>query len=373
MKSGKDGVFSGTVVRTPIISWPGKGDPVAEVPTPQETGFHVPAEWEPQDSVWLSWPHDEETFPELPAVVDAYCAIIRASCRSGRIDLLVRDEEAREQVRSLLGKSGGIPEGLCFHEIDYADVWIRDYGPTFLVNRKTHELAMVNWRFNAWGNKYPELLYDDCIPSMMNRELGIRCFSPGVVLEGGSIDVNGKGTVMTTEQCLLNANRNPGLGRAEIEAVLREYLGCSRVIWLSKGIAGDDTDGHVDDIARFVNERTVVCAVEENPYEDNYSVLRENYLALQRSTDQDGRPLTVIPLPMPGHGGDGEPLPASYANFLITNRVVLMPVFGHRNDDRARAVLASVFPDREVIGIDCRALVKGLGAVHCISQQQPVP
>jgi agmatine deiminase len=341
--------------------------------TPKEAGFHMPAEWEPQESVWLSWPHDEETFPELSAVEDAYVSIIWASCRDQKVNLLVKDEETEERARTLLGKREKILEGLRFHIIDYADVWFRDYGPTFLVNRKSHELAMVNWRFNAWGNKYPGLLSDDGIPSNMNRELGIRCFSPGVVMEGGSIDVNGKGTVLTTEQCLLNPNRNPDLGRIELEAVLRKYLGCNRVIWLSEGIAGDDTDGHVDDIARFVNERTVVCAVEDDPDDENYAALKENHRILRGSTDQDGIPLTVIPLPMPGSIGDEGILPASYANFLITNRVVLMPAFGHPNDARAKAILASLFPDREVIEIDSRALVKGLGAVHCISQQQPVP
>ncbi len=346
---------------------------MATLQTPKEAGFHMPAEWELQDSVWLSWPLDEETFPELPAVEEAYGAIIRASGRGGKVDLLVRDRESGERVRDFLKETGGIPGGLRLHSIDYADVWFRDYGPTFLVNRVNHELAMIDWRFNAWGNKYPELLYDDCIPAMMNRELGIRCFSPGVVLEGGSIDVNGRGTVLTTEQCLLDSNRNPDLGREELETILREYLGCSHVIWLSEGIVGDDTDGHVDDIARFVNERTVVCAIEDDPGDENYAALRQNFRILRKSTDQNGTPLTVIPLPMPGPIGTGERLPASYANFLITNRVVLVPAFGHRNDTRAREILSSFFPDREVIGIDCRGLVNGLGAVHCISQQQPVP
>jgi len=333
----------------------------------------MPAEWEPQDSIWLSWPHDEQTFPELSDVEKTYQAIIRPLCRGGRVNLLIRDQETEERVRGLFGMNGGVPEGLRFHIIDYADVWFRDYGPTFLVNRESNQLAMVDWRFNAWGNKYPELLYDNVIPAMMNRELGIRCFSPGVVMEGGSFDVNGKGTVITTEQCLLNPNRNPGLGREEIELVLKEFLGCSRVIWLSEGIAGDDTDGHVDDIARFVDARTVVCAVEPDRSDENHASLAANYRILQKSKDQEGVPLRVVPLPMPGHVGGDERLPASYANFLISNMAVLMPEFGHPNDTRARAVLSSVFPDRAVIGVDCRALVRGLGTIHCISQQQPIP
>ncbi len=346
---------------------------MTQVQTPRGAGFHMPAEWEPQDSVWLSWPHDEQTFPELYDAEKAYVAIIRAVCRHGRADLLVRDKETEERVRGLFLMSGGFPGGLRFHIIDYADVWFRDYGPTFLVNRKSRDLAMVDWRFNAWGNKYPELLYDDCIPAMINRELGVQCFSPGVVMEGGSFDVNGKGTLITTEQCLLNPNRNPGLVRGEIEMVLKEFLGCNRVIWLSEGIAGDDTDGHVDDIARFVDARTVVCAVEQDQDDENHAALKTNYHILRKSTDQGGVPLKVVSLPMPGPVGDDERLPASYANFLISNGVVLMPTFGHRNDTRAQAVLSSVFPGREVIGIDCRALVEGLGTIHCISQQQPIP
>jgi len=232
---------------------------------------------------------------------------------------------------------------------------------------------MVDWTFNAWGNKYPSLLRDDNIPSVMNEFLGIPCYHPGIVMEGGSIDVNGCGTVITTEQCLLNPNRNPDLDQTDIEWYLKEYLGCSHVIWLKEGIVGDDTDGHVDDIARFVNPKTVVCAIEENPAADNYSPLMENYQVLKKATDQDGNPLTVIPLPMPGEITDDTILPASYANFLITNEVVLFPTFCHPSDKLAEAVLKRVFPGRAVTGIDCRAMIHGLGTLHCISQQQPEP
>jgi agmatine deiminase len=341
--------------------------------TPKESGFFMPAEWEEQEAIWLSWPHDKNTFPDLFAVETAYKKIIQAICPYQAIHLLVRDEETELAARQHL-QGEQFPTGaLHIHYIDYSDIWFRDYGPTFIVNREKHELAMVDWQFNAWGNKYPHLLSDDNIPSLMNQELSIRTFLPRMVMEGGSIDVNGKGTVMTTEQCLLNRNRNPDMDRTEIEELLYECLGCNHAIWLKEGIAGDDTDGHVDDIARFVGDRIVVCALEEDPTDENFAALMENYRILKRATDQDGQPLTVIPLPMPGRVGDDCRFPASYANFLITNRTVLMPEFDHPYDGLARMILEAVFPGRNVVGIECRALVSGFGAVHCISQQQPVP
>jgi agmatine deiminase len=334
----------------------------------------MPAEWEPQDGIWLSWPHDEETFPDPDAVKESYADIICAVCGHERIDLLVRDDDDLQEARSLISRRRcPCHRNIVPHVVDYADVWIRDYGPSFLVNRKTGELAMVDWGFNAWGNKYPVLLGDDRVPSIMNDELHLPLFSPGIVLEGGSIDVNGRGLVMTTEQCLLNPNRNPDLSRNELEEILCCYLGAGRIIWLKNGIAGDDTDGHVDDVARFVGERTVVCACEEDPEDGNYLSLRENIRILSRETDLSGRPLDVLLLPMPGRIGDDQQLPASYANFLITNRTVLFPTFNHPNDRRVQALLASVFPRREPVGIDCRALVQGFGAIHCVTQQQPRP
>ncbi len=334
-------------------------------------GYHMPAEWEPHDAAWLSWPHDRETFPDLAAVEGAYARIIAALQGSERVNLLVVSERMRTRVRAILEEEGVDTEDVSFYVTNYADVWFRDYGPTFVVNREAGSLAMVHWIFNAWGGKYPELAEDTRIPLVMNCCMGLPIFTPGIVLEGGSIEVNGQGTVITTEACLLNPNRNPGLSREAIEAYLEVYLGVSRVIWLKQGIAGDDTDGHIDDIARFVNPRTVLCALEENEDDVNYAALKENYEILKRSTDQDGNTLTVIPLPMPGAVGGEDRLPASYANFYIGNSVVLVPVFGHPNDGVALARIRQAFPDREVIGIDCTAMVEGFGAIHCISQQQP--
>ncbi|ABN57964.1 MULTISPECIES: agmatine deiminase family protein [Methanoculleus] len=339
--------------------------------TPAVSGYRMPAEWEPHDAVWLSWPHDRETFPDLAAVEGIYVEIIAALRGSETVNLLVTDEKMHIRVKAMLEEEGVDTAGIRFHLADYADVWFRDYGPTFLVDRKAGNLAMVNWTFNAWGEKYTELMEDTRIPLAMNREMEIPIFTPGFVLEGGSVEVNGCGTVITTEACLLNPNRNPHLSREEIEAYLEAYLGAGHVIWLKQGIAGDDTDGHVDDIARFVDERTVLCALEENEDDENYAALQENYEFLLSSTDQDGNPLTVIPLPMPGRVGGAERLPASYANFYIGNTVVLVPVFKHPNDGIAMARIQQAFPDREVVGIDCTAMVAGFGAIHCISQQQP--
>jgi len=339
--------------------------------TPAASGYRMPAEWEPHDAVWLSWPHDRETFPDLAAVEGIYVEIIAALRGSETVDLLVTGEAMRTRIEAMLEEEGVDTGGIRFHLANYADVWFRDYGPTFLVNRKTGNLVMVNWTFNAWGNKYAELMEDSRIPLAMNREMELPLFTPGIVLEGGSIEVNGCGTVITTEACLLNPNRNPHLAREEVEAYLEAYLGAGHVIWLKQGIAGDDTDGHVDDIARFVNPTTVFCALEENEDDENYAVLQENYEILLSSTDQDGNLLTVIPLPMPGRVGGAERLPASYANFYIGNTAVLVPVFKHPNDRIAVARIQQVFPDREVVGIDCTAMVAGFGAVHCISQQQP--
>ncbi|NLM30198.1 MAG: peptidyl-arginine deiminase [Methanomicrobiales archaeon] len=339
--------------------------------TPVALGYHMPAEWEPHDAVWLSWPHDRETFPDLAPVEAAYIEMIAALQGSERVNLLVTGDLMRTRVEAMLEEEGVDTGCVTFHTVDYADVWFRDYGPTFVVNRETGSLAMVHWIFNAWGEKYPELMGDTRIPLIMNRDMALPVFSPGIVMEGGSIEVNGRGTVITTEACLLNPNRNPGLSREDIEAYLAACIGAGHVIWLKEGIAGDDTDGHIDDIARFVGPRTVLCALEENEDDVNYAALKENYEILKRSTDQDGNPLTVIPLPMPGAVGGEDRLPASYANFYIGNTVVLVPVFGHPNDEVALARIREAFPDREVVGIDCTAMVPGSGAIHCISQQQP--
>lgn len=326
--------------------------------------FYMPAEWELQEAIWLAWPHNETTWSDvmLPQVERSYVEIIHALHSDQKIKLLVKDEDVEARARRMLS---GLR--VMFLRIPTQDVWIRDYGPTFVVNRESRQLAMVKWTFNAWGNKYEDLLADNLISYDLNRRMSLPMFEPGIVLEGGSIEVNGAGTVLTTEQCLLNKNRNPHLTRAELENHLREYLGVSRVLWLHEGIVGDDTDGHIDDIARFVNEHTVVCAFEDDPSDENYAILKENFEKLTRMVPN------VVKLPMPGRIADSDiRLPASYANFYIGNGAVVVPVFGHANDERASGILQKCFPTRRVVGVNCEAMVHGLGTIHCCSQQEPL-
>ncbi|MCK9579830.1 MAG: agmatine deiminase family protein [Methanoregula sp.] len=340
--------------------------------TPENRGFHMPAEWEPHEAVWLSWPHNLQTFPNLPAVEQAYFDLIANLFTSERVEVFVPTAVVHRKVRARLREMGVDLDKIVLHTNEYSDVWIRDYGPTFVLNRALHEASMVRWNFNAWGGKYDDQIRDGKIPHLMNRWMNLPVFEPGIVLEGGSIDVNGKGTVLTTRACLLNPNRNPHLTADEIEEKLRQYLCVEKVIWLNDGIVGDDTDGHIDDIARFVNPTTVVCAYEPDVNDANHAALHDNYEILRQSVDQDGRPLTVIRLPMPAPVvGDGERYPASYTNFYIGNSVVIVPVFGDLHDDEAIRILEELFPGRKVVGINARAMVEGYGTFHCASQQQP--
>ena len=338
----------------------------------------MPAEWHLHAATWLSWPKDPETWPDrVPQAQQIFLQMMEALAPNEIVNLLVNDVATEEFVRERCLFPGA--ENIRFHQIETVDSWIRDYGPNFLVNKKG-ELSYNDWIFNAWGNKYEELKKDDSIPSRLEKILNIPRFEPGIVLEGGSIDVNGDGCVLTTEQCLLNPNRNPSLSRDEIENHLKDFLGVQKVLWLGEGIIGDDTDGHIDDIARFVKSNVIVCALEDDPEDANYELLHDNLKRLKKMTDANGRPFEIVTLPMPGAVGGSstdtrnlDRLPASYANFYIANNVVLAPVFGHANDQRAIDTLQRVFPDRRVVGINCEPLVWGMGTIHCVSQQQPKP
>jgi len=332
----------------------------------------MPAEWAPHESVWLSWPHDKESFGEgLAGAERAYVEMIGAVHKTERVELFVLDEAMRLRVSETLAKAGVDLAPVRFHVQRYADVWFRDYGPTFLLGAGGKR-AMAHWVFNAWGGKYKELVPDTDIPKSIEAMLGIPTFRPGIVLEGGSIEVDGEGTLLTTEQCLLNPNRNPSLSRLDIERYLSDYLAADKVIWLKEGIEGDDTDGHIDDIARFAAPGKVVCAREEKRSDANFGPLDACFRALEKSKDAKGRSLEVVPLPMPDPvEADGRRLPASYANFYIGNGVVLAPVFGCPQDGAVLKVLENLFPARRVVPIPCRDLVRGLGTVHCVSQQQP--
>ncbi len=336
----------------------------------------MPAEWEKHDGLWIAWPHDPTTFPErVEKVEQTYVEIVKAIHESEQVNLFVQNSTMKQRAKALFELGGVDSDKIFFHEFDYADVWFRDYGPIFVLSNHG-QLAMVQWIFNSWGEKYQNLLKDAQMPKVINKRMHLPVFEPCMVLEGGSIDVNGKGTLLTTEQCLLNQNRNPHLRKEEIEWRLQEYLGVSHIIWLKEGIAGDDTDGHIDDIARFVNPTTVVCAYEEDKSDWNHSILKENYEILQTSVDQDGNKLKVVKLPTPGEvegkvEGEKIRLPASYANFYIGNKVILAPVFDCKNDEKALSVLRAVFPDRKVQRINCNNLAYGLGTIHCVTQQQP--
>ena len=334
----------------------------------------MPAEWEPHDATWLAWPHNEDTWPGLLRQVrDIFLDLIRELHQGETVHLLVNDAASGDEVSRLMREGGIDDRSVVLHDIPTADAWLRDSGPTFLCNPELQApVAASAWHFNAWGRKYDDLLGDAGLSGRIARRIGVPCFEPGIVLEGGAIDVNGAGSCLTTEQCLLHLNRNPSLQRADVESCLADFLGVGHVVWLGRGIVGDDTDGHVDDVARFVGPGTVVCARESDLHDPNFQPLEDNYRRLKAARDGHGRPFEIVPLPMPGCvGPPHDRLPASYANFYVGNGVVLVPTFGHPNDDRALSILREIFADRRVAGIRCEPLVHGLGAIHCVTQQQP--
>lgn len=344
--------------------------------TPRALGYRMPAEEEPHRATWLAWPHNPETWPDpsqLTLVKEIWVKMVRGLTPTEEVCLLVRGGREKGDVTDILKNGGATMEHLSIYVIPTVDVWMRDYGPTFVVRREPEKrLAFNDWIFNAWGMKYESYMADDSVCPEIAKLLGVPVFKHEVVLEGGSIEVNGRGTCLTTEQCLLNPNRNPNLGRKEIEQVLRDSLAVDHFIWLGEGIVGDDTDGHIDDIARFVNPTTILCAVEENSKDENYRPLQENFERLQGAKDQDGKKIELVKLPMPGPVVyEGSRLPASYANFYIANGVVLVPTYDHPNDKAALGILGDLFPGHKIIGIPCTPLVSGLGAIHCVTQQEP--
>jgi agmatine deiminase len=345
---------------------------------PADLGYRMPAEWEPHEATWLAWPHNRADWPgKFPAVPWAYAEIVRHLHRSEYVHVLVNDERSERRARAALERAGVDLRRVRFFRFPTDRTWARDYGPLF-VTGPDGAVGVTDWMFNAWA-KYPNWQRDNAVPLQAHLALGGRYWQARVgerpvVLEGGSIDVNGQGLLLTTEECLLSPvqARNPWLPRAELEKVLGDYLGVTKVLWLNRGIAGDDTHGHVDDLARFVGPRTVVTAVEESPLDENYAPLQDNLQRLRGMTDLEGRPLEVVPLPMPAPVAfEGQRLPASYANFYIANECVLVPTFNDPDDRRALGILADLFPGRTVVGIHAVDLVWGLGTLHCLTQQQP--
>lgn len=333
----------------------------------------MPAEWEPHEATWISWPQPGcKSFPaSYDRVVPTFVRMALALAESETVRINVQDATQEKSVRELL--SGGPPERMEFFHVPTNEPWCRDHGPIFLRRKLSPRLAVLNVEFNAWGWKLSPFDEDDEVPARLAGLLGLRMFDySGFVLEGGSIEVNGAGTVLTTESCLLNPNRNPKLDRHQIEKKLHEMLGVRQVLWLGDGIEGDDTDGHVDDLTRFVSKSVVVTATEEDEQDANFDPLRRNLDRLREMRLPGGEPLHVLPLPMPRRiVRDGIRLPASYANFYIANEIVLLPTYGERNDAWAESVLREAFPARKIVGIDCRELIWGLGAFHCLTQQQP--
>jgi agmatine deiminase len=341
--------------------------------TPRALGFRMPAEWARHDATWLTWPRPEGiSFPDAFENVPAIWANLAKLLSGGEeVHINVFSPEHEKDIRAALRQADApLDTRIHLHAFPSYEPWCRDHGPIFVDNGR--ELAVVDWRYNAWGGKYPPCDLDDDVPKRVAELLGLRLFSPPMILEGGSIEVNGAGTLLTTEACLLNQNRNPELSQKEIENYLRDYLGVEQVLWLGEGIVGDDTDGHIDDLTRFVDERTLVTIVEDDPADENYELLRENSRRLAAMRTPDGQPWRVVDLPTPGYiERDGQRLPASYANFYIANEVVVMPAFGHANDAKARDILQSLFPARRVVASPALDLIWGLGAFHCITQQQP--
>ncbi|MGA0846459.1 MAG: agmatine deiminase family protein [Luteolibacter sp.] len=338
----------------------------------------MPPEWSAQEACWLSWPVADprhwggakhrliqEKFAEIASAISHYEPVRINS--SGADQAIIR--EACDRARA-------VPERVELFDHPHNDVWCRDHGPIFVRHRESGEIAVTNWGFNAWGGKFPPWDLDNEIPARIAASLGLRSFDCGMILEGGAIEVNGRGQLLTTEAVLLNPNRNPGMSRSEMEHILCRFLGVDEVLWLARGIEGDDTDGHIDDLARFTNPNTILACVELNLSSPNYAVLQENLLRLKTFRDTAGRPFDLVEIPLPEAcevpGWRLPILPASYVNFLILNEAVLVPTFRQaRNDDRALGIIREQFPGRDVIGIDCLDLVEEGGTLHCISQQQP--
>jgi agmatine deiminase len=333
----------------------------------------MPAEWEPHEATWISWPRREgQSFPDsYERVLPTWVSMASAIAESEILRINISGPEQEREVRALLAPSAPM-ERVEFHDIPTNEPWCRDHGPIFVRRETSPRIAVNDFGYNAWGGKYPPFEADDVVPTTIARRFGLPLFEPGFILEGGSVDPNGAGTLLTTESCLLNPNRNPSMTRGQIEGGLRDYLGVEQILWLGDGIEGDDTDGHVDDITRFVSQDTVVTVVEHDSADPNHAPLRANLELLRSMTLADGTPLKVVEMPMPPRiDREGLRLPASHANFYITNTSVLLPAFGGKSDDVAVSILTDLFQGRSILPIDCRELIWGLGAFHCLTQQQP--
>ena len=351
--------------------------------TPRALGFRMPAEWELHEATWLVWPHNPEDWPgKFQPIPWLYAEIVRLLAARERVHLIVQNTKEQRRAVSILERAHANLDSVSFHQWPTDRVWTRDSGPIFVRNPEG-QVGLTNWRFNAWA-KYDDWHLDDQLPARVTELLGIPGWEPclqnedgtkrRIVLEGGSIDTNGQGILLTTEECLLSEvqQRNPGVSRQQIEQIFYHFLGIDQVLWLNRGVAGDDTHGHIDDISRFAGPATIVTAVEPNASDPNHAPLAENLQRLKAARTLDGKQFNIVELPLPRPVVfRGQRLPASYANFYLANGLVLMPTFHDPNDRVALQILADLFPDREVIGIHSVDLIWGLGALHCMTQQQP--
>ena len=343
-------------------------------PTPHELGYYFPAEFAPHDAVWLSWPHKEASWPgKLHAIYPYYVQFVKELAKSEKVHINVSGETMKIAAIKWLSDAGADMEKIFFFFHPTNDAWCRDHGPAFLVNPKAeNKKAIIDWNYNAWGDKYPPYDLDDVIPSLIGAAYGIPVYHPGIVMEGGSVEFNGEGTILTSTCCLLNPNRNPHLSQETIESYLRNYYGAEQVLWVPEGMVGDDTDGHIDDTIRFVNAGTVLSVVEHNRSDENYELLQRNLKELNSMRLLNGKQLNIVELPMPDPVVyEDQRLPASYANFYIANGSVIVPVFRCDKDDLALRIIQDCFPSRTVTGIDSTEIIWGLGSFHCLSQQEP--
>jgi agmatine deiminase len=349
--------------------------------TPHQLGYYFPAEFAPHEATWLSWPHKEASWPgKIQTIYKPYAQFIKAVAAGEKVRINVNDEEMRSFAEHVLSK-----ENVNMHQVEFFfhptnDAWCRDHGPAFVINPDKKSLpagmqqkAIVDWGYNAWGNKYPPYDLDDVVPTLIGKHFNLKVFHPDIVMEGGSVEFNGKGTLLTSTACLLNPNRNPQLDHQQIENYLREYYGVEQILWVDEGIVGDDTDGHIDDTVRFINEDTVLTVVEENKEDENYDLLQHNLKQLKTMRLLNGKQLNIVELPMPGAViYEDQRLPASYANFYIANNVVVVPIFNCEKDDTALSIIQQCFPSRKVVGINSVDIIWGLGSFHCLSQQEPL-
>lgn len=344
--------------------------------TPKQQGFFFPAEWHKHRATWLSFPQSSDSWDygdRLERIYPSYMAFVKAISESEKVCINAKDEAHQALIWNLIEKYDIDKNQIEVLIHPNNDSWCRDHGPAFLINPETKERMIVEWGYNAWGGKYPPYDDDDQIPVRIANYLNIPYVVPGIIMEGGSVEFNGKGTVLTSKSCLLNPNRNPHLSQAEIEEYLRNYYGVEQVLWVTEGIVGDDTDGHIDDTTRFVNEDTVLTVVEPDENDDNFHPLKQNLEDLKSMRLPNGKPLTIIELPMPDAVYDsGIRLPASYANFLITNGSIIVPTYRCDKDTVALEIIQKCFPNHKVVGIDATEIIWGLGSFHCLSQQEPI-